>query len=223
MAVPVHRHEVRQLLDRGAQLVEVLDREEYERLHVSGAVNIPLQELGDRAQDELDPARLVVVYCYDALCDMSPRAANRLESLGFTEVYDYVAGKVDWCANSLPCEGGEAAVPRLGELAHPDVPTCEPHESTVDVRQRLADWDVAVVVDAHRVVLGIVRRDDMAEGRKAGEVMREGPVTHRPDVPAADMAHQLLDHPVPRVLVTNGDGTLVGLAFPEDIERAAKH
>jgi hypothetical protein len=29
---------------------------------------------------------------------MSPRAASRLESLGFTQVNDYVAGKADWVA-----------------------------------------------------------------------------------------------------------------------------
>jgi len=27
---------------------------------------------------------------------MSPRAASRLESLGFRDVYDYAAGKADW-------------------------------------------------------------------------------------------------------------------------------
>ncbi len=29
---------------------------------------------------------------------MSPRAAARLETLGFTKVYDYVGGKTDWLA-----------------------------------------------------------------------------------------------------------------------------
>ncbi|MDP9404293.1 MAG: rhodanese-like domain-containing protein [Actinomycetota bacterium] len=33
---------------------------------------------------------------------MSPRAAWRLEHLGFAQVYDYVAGKVDWMAAGLP-------------------------------------------------------------------------------------------------------------------------
>ena len=35
---------------------------------------------------------------------MSPRAAWRLESLGFARVYDYVAGKADWMAAGLPTE-----------------------------------------------------------------------------------------------------------------------
>jgi rhodanese-related sulfurtransferase len=39
---------------------------------------------------------------------MSPRAACRLELLGFTQVYDYVAGKADWLAHGLPTEGEQA-------------------------------------------------------------------------------------------------------------------
>jgi hypothetical protein len=39
---------------------------------------------------------------------MSPRAACRLAALGFAEVYDYVAGKVDWLARNLPVEGTDA-------------------------------------------------------------------------------------------------------------------
>jgi hypothetical protein len=33
---------------------------------------------------------------------MSPRAAWRLEGLGFERVYDYVPGESDWFASGLP-------------------------------------------------------------------------------------------------------------------------
>ena len=46
---------------------------------------------------------------------MSPRAAWRLERLGFTEVYDYAAGKVDWMAAGLPTEGNGTHPPRVLE------------------------------------------------------------------------------------------------------------
>lgn len=220
---PVLLHEVRQLVDRGAQLVEVLPRSEYERLHIAGAVSIPLRELAERA-GELDRSRPVVVYCYDALCDLSPRAARRLDSLGFPEVYDYVPSKVDWCANGLPCEGAEAGLPRIADLADRDVPTCRLDETAGDVRARVGEWDVAVVVDGDDVVLGIVRAEALTAdaGRRIGDVMRDGPSTYRPDVPVTEMAARLRDHPEPRVLVTHADGTLVGVAQPEDVERAAK-
>jgi CBS domain-containing protein len=36
---------------------------------------------------------------------VSPRAASRLDALGFPEVYDYAAGKADWGSYGLPIEG----------------------------------------------------------------------------------------------------------------------
>lgn len=85
---------LQRLLAGGAQLVEVLPVDEYEELHLRGAINIPLKQLDATSAARLDPERDVVVYCWDALCDMSPRAAARLETLGFTQVHDYAASKV---------------------------------------------------------------------------------------------------------------------------------
>ena len=64
MPKTVDTEDVRRLADAGAQLVEVLPRSEYEEEHLPGALNVPLEELHDRAA-ELDPSRPVVVYCYD--------------------------------------------------------------------------------------------------------------------------------------------------------------
>jgi rhodanese-related sulfurtransferase len=218
---PASRQEVEQLVRDGAQVVEVLQRSEYDQRHLPGAVSIPLWELAERAPHELDPSVPVVVYCYDELCDLSPRAASRLDSLGFAEVYDYVASKADWFANDLPGEGDEMDLPRLGGLADRDVPTCRLDETAALVRGRAGDAEVCVVLDDDRVVLGVVRTDSLdAEGTMA-ELMREGPSTYRPDVSATEMAERLRKHPEPRVLVTNADGTLVGIARSEDVEQAA--
>jgi rhodanese-related sulfurtransferase len=60
------REEVRRLVDReGAQLVEVLAREEYESAHLPGARHIPVREIPDRAPRELDAYRPVIAYCHD--------------------------------------------------------------------------------------------------------------------------------------------------------------
>jgi rhodanese-related sulfurtransferase len=56
---------MRELLARGAQLVEVLPRAEYREEHLPGAVNIPLKELDDASTAGLDRARPVIVYCWD--------------------------------------------------------------------------------------------------------------------------------------------------------------
>ena len=49
----------------GAQVVEVLPREEFEEDHLPGAISLPLRSLETEAKDRLDPAKPVVVYCWD--------------------------------------------------------------------------------------------------------------------------------------------------------------
>jgi hypothetical protein len=43
---------------------------------------------------------------------MSPRAASRLESIGFEQVCDYVAGKADWGSAGLALEGAQGSETR---------------------------------------------------------------------------------------------------------------
>jgi rhodanese-related sulfurtransferase len=61
----IRRNEVQRLLHEGAQLVEVLPREEYEEEHLPGAVNLPLKELNRETAKQLDRDRAVIVYCHD--------------------------------------------------------------------------------------------------------------------------------------------------------------
>src|SRR3990172_2943993 len=99
---------------------------------------------------------------------MSPRAASRLEALGFDQVYDYAAGKADWGASGLPLEGRPG--PRAGELARADAPTCLLGERLQAIRARIeaTEWDTCLVVDAEGVVLGrlgrraLAREDDVS-------------------------------------------------------------
>jgi hypothetical protein len=73
---------------------------------------------------------------------MSPRAACRLETLGFVDVYDYVPGKLDWLAHNLPVEGEQAGVATAGRLARDDAATCRLEEPVGEVRAdpRLRVW-----------------------------------------------------------------------------------
>lgn len=48
---------------------------------------------------------------------MSPRAAARLEALGFAAVYDYAGGKNDWLAAGLPREGASTEERFAGDVA----------------------------------------------------------------------------------------------------------
>lgn len=58
---------LRELLDGGAQLVEVLPEAEYADEHLPGAVNIPLKTLHADSTAQLDKTKAVVVYCHDGL------------------------------------------------------------------------------------------------------------------------------------------------------------
>ena len=58
---------VQQLIEEGAQLVEVLPEREYEEEHLPGAINLPLKKLNASSAEALDRERAVVVYCWDGL------------------------------------------------------------------------------------------------------------------------------------------------------------
>jgi rhodanese-related sulfurtransferase len=61
----IDRQGVRELLGRGAQLVEVLPPAEYEEDHLPGAINLPLGDIETDTLGGLDPSRPVIAYCWD--------------------------------------------------------------------------------------------------------------------------------------------------------------
>ena len=67
MPTRIELDQLQRLLATGAQLVEVLPRDEYAEMHLPGAVHLPLKELDGETARQLDPGRAVVVYCWDAL------------------------------------------------------------------------------------------------------------------------------------------------------------
>jgi phage shock protein E len=66
MPTEIDRREVQKLVERGAQLVEVLPADEYEEDHLPRAINLPLRRLETEALATLDRTRPVIVYCWDA-------------------------------------------------------------------------------------------------------------------------------------------------------------
>jgi rhodanese-related sulfurtransferase len=62
----IERQEVRELSAPGAQLVEVLGREEFDEDHLPGAINIPLRKIETQNTNKLDKQRAVIVYCWDS-------------------------------------------------------------------------------------------------------------------------------------------------------------
>ncbi len=58
---------LKELMAAGAQLVEVLPADAYEKAHLPDAINLPLRELDEQRAAVLDRTRPVVVYCWDSL------------------------------------------------------------------------------------------------------------------------------------------------------------
>jgi predicted transcriptional regulator len=90
-------------------------------------------------------------------------------------------------------------------------------------RVRAAGWEVCVVVSEERVVLGLLRGEQL-EGDPSTPIekaMRPGPSTFRPHVPIAEMARYMLEHDLPGAPITTGDGILVGVLRREDAAQAA--
>ena len=156
---------------------------------------------------------------------MSPRAAWRLETLGFGEVYDYVAGKVDWFAAGLPSEGRVAETTGVGDLADRKVPTCTMDEQVGAVRTRLGPDGACLVVNERGTVLGLVEEKDLDadDHLGVGEVMQEGPSTIRPNVPAAVLASHLEEGSFSQAVVTTPEGELVGVLRGEELARWARN
>lgn len=153
---------------------------------------------------------------------MSPRAASRLESLGFREVYDYTDGKADWSAAGLPMEGEAANRPVIGALARTDAPRCRMDQPIDEVWRTVesAGWDQAVVLDGRGVLLGWLSQDTLRSetGQSVAAVMLEGPVTFRPNTSPQETARWMDGHSVESTLVTNQDGLFLGVIRRHDLD-----
>lgn len=147
---------------------------------------------------------------------MSPRAALRLEHLGFEDVYDYVPGKSDWTAAGLPREGHSAHIPNAGDVVHKDVPTCyfrQPLEEAFGDLEAHGDG-FCVAVDEARVVLGMLygeAKEDARGKRTVEEAMRPGPTTIRANEQLEPLIERMKNARVDGILVTDPEGRLLGL------------
>jgi rhodanese-related sulfurtransferase len=105
----ISRDEARTMMQNRSDLtiVEALSEDEFREFHLPGAKNAPLDDGFEETIQQIAPekSKPVLVYCHDAECQASPKAARKMEELGYQEVYDYEAGKMDWKAAGLPVEG----------------------------------------------------------------------------------------------------------------------
>lgn len=152
---------------------------------------------------------------------MSARAAWRLETLGFEQVYRYQAGKDDWLVARLPMEGRKAGIVRAADVARTDIPTCGLKDRVTEVARlvREGDWPLAVVMNERRIVLGRLRRRDLEQDTDAiaETIMLDGPRTIRGTMTASEAGPWLDERRVRGVLVTTADGELIDYLRRDDV------
>jgi Mg/Co/Ni transporter MgtE len=155
---------------------------------------------------------------------VSPRAAWRLESIGFTRVYDYSAGKADWGSFGLPLEGQRPSGTRAGVHLRADVPTCTLEESLGDVRAHVRNvgWDTCFVVNEQGILLGRLGRAALAgvDDATVEEAMTSGPSTVRPSIDLSAALERMRKQSLSDLPVTRSDGLLLGVIRRDDAERA---
>jgi len=61
----IERDKVQEMLKAGGQLIEVLPQKQFKRVHLAGAISIPLQKLTAATTGQLDRGRAIIAYCYD--------------------------------------------------------------------------------------------------------------------------------------------------------------
>jgi rhodanese-related sulfurtransferase len=109
----ISRAEAREMLDSGAQLVDVRADHEWEAGHLPGAVHIPLPELPARIE-EIEKDRPVILYCRGG--NRSTMATVALAEAGY-DAAKLSEGATGWEEEGLPFEPEGGYVAESGEAA----------------------------------------------------------------------------------------------------------
>lgn len=87
--------EAKKMMDAGGvTIVDVRTLEEYQEAHVTGAVNVPVENIAEEAWEALpDKEAALIVYCRSGV--RSKQASDKLTGLGYQNVND-MGGIIDW-------------------------------------------------------------------------------------------------------------------------------
>lgn len=85
-------------------LVDVLDSHDYRKIHIKGAMNIPLKELDTKAEQWLNRHLDIIVYSQGPNCKGAEFAQEILTPKGF-KVWTLQGGLEAWIQNQYPVEG----------------------------------------------------------------------------------------------------------------------
>jgi rhodanese-related sulfurtransferase len=74
-------------------IIDVREEDEYESGHLINSYNIPLSRLDDIENENISKDSKIIIYCRSG--NRSKTAQERLNSMGYTNVYD-MGGIVNW-------------------------------------------------------------------------------------------------------------------------------
>lgn len=101
--------ELKKLLDSDTSMVVVDARnpEEYQEVHIRGAINIPEKKFSDHV-DKLpdDKSARIIFYCNGVKCGKSKKAAVKAMEIGYSNVFVYAEGMPVWEEMGLPIYAG---------------------------------------------------------------------------------------------------------------------
>lgn len=91
--------------DSALIVVNVLGEEYYNKCHIKGSINVPLEQLQGIALESWNKNDKIVVYCAHSGCPLSGNAFKLLDKLGFTHVCAFEGGIKEWCEKKYPVVG----------------------------------------------------------------------------------------------------------------------
>ena len=97
-------------------LLDARDRNAFNQSRIMGAMNMPIDELPDRALSSLEPER--DIYIYGENDEHSAQAAANLRQAGFKNVSELKGGLVGWKAIGGPTDGSADSQAEVDESAY---------------------------------------------------------------------------------------------------------
>lgn len=101
-------HSLKEIMGKPTVMVlDVRDKESFDREHIPGAVNIPLTELLGRLKD-IPKEKTVVCYCWTYACHLATKACLDLAHKDY-KVQELFGGIRAWKESGFSCEGSQSA------------------------------------------------------------------------------------------------------------------
>ena len=105
--IAISLDQAKSFFDNGVLFIDARDEGYFESGHIKGAMkNAFLMELVFNIEQKQAKSEPLVVYCGDPGCGDSEDLAYDLQDSGFTQLYVFKGGWVEWSAASYPSETG---------------------------------------------------------------------------------------------------------------------